>query len=264
MQRSSSGSRNGVNAMVHTLKSMNDLSLKKRSKEQFKNSFSDEFYKDYPDATTAEIDKQYANNIDWGKGQQLGRTPTELMKTENLPNVIKSFEERRANIAKSKLLLPTASPVAPAIPVVAPVAPVAPAPAKAPAQAAPQAAPQATPVTAAPAKAPPPPPAPKKAPPPPPAPVAPPPAVAKAPPKTSPKNTDDTRDYKPVNFQGLTKDENSNAKVHVKMAHVQITKSDIEKELERQNNRRFGFQHNKISYNTHWGKQGGKISAELI
>ena len=67
MQRSSSGNRNGVNAMVHTLKSMNDLSLKKRSKEQFKNSFSDEFYKDYPDATTAEIDKQFENNIAWGK-----------------------------------------------------------------------------------------------------------------------------------------------------------------------------------------------------
>ena len=48
------------------------------------------------------------------------------------------------------------------------------------------------------------------------------------------------------------------------MAHVQITQSDIEKELERQNNRRFGFQHNKISYNTHWGSQAGKISSELI
>ena len=83
-------------------------------------------------------------------------------------------------------------------------------------------------------------------------------------PKTSPIKTDDTRDYKQVKFQGLTKDENSNAKVQVKMARVQITKSDIEKELERQNNRRFGFQHNKISYNTHWGKQGGKISSELI
>ena len=100
---------------------------------------------------------------------------------------------------------------------------------------------------------------------------APPPTVSKAPPptpktspKTSPTKTDNTRDYKQVKFQGLTKDENSNAKVHVKMAHVQITKSDIEKELERQNNRRFGFQHNKISYNTHWGKQGGKISSELI
>ena len=98
-------------------------------------------------------------------------------------------------------------------------------------------------------------------------PQAPPPTVAKEPPptpKTSPTKTDDTRDYKQVKFQGLTKDENSNAKVHVKMAKVQITKSDIEKELERQNNRRFGFQHNKISYNTHWGKQGGKISSELI
>ena len=83
-------------------------------------------------------------------------------------------------------------------------------------------------------------------------------------PKTSPIKTDDTRDYKQVKFQGLTKDENSNAKVQVKMARVQITKSDIEKELEKQNNRRFGFQHNKISYNTHWGKQGGKISSELI
>ena len=260
MQRASSGSRNGVNAMVHTLKSMNDLSLKKRSKEQFKNSFSDEFYKDYPDATTAEIEKQFANNIDWGKGQQLGRTPTELMQTANLPNVIKSFEERRANIAKSKLA-PVAAPAVPAIPVVEPVAPVAPAPAKAPAQAAPQAAP----VTAAPAKAPPPPPAPKKAPPPPPAPVAPAKTAPPPPtPNTSPKKTDNTRDYKPVKYQALTADENSNAKVHVKMAHVQITKSDIEKELERQNNRRFGFQHNKISYNTHWGKQGGKISAELI
>ena len=101
------------------------------------------------------------------------------------------------------------------------------------------------------------------------APQAPPPTVAKEPPKApqsppTPTKTDDTRDYKQVKFQGLTKDENSNAKVHVKMAHVQITKSDIEKELERQNNRRFGFQHNKISYNTHWGKQGGKISSELI
>ena len=100
---------------------------------------------------------------------------------------------------------------------------------------------------------------------------APPPTVAKEPPptpktspKTSPIKTDDTRDYKQVKFQGLTKDENSNAKVHIKMAHIQITKSDIEKELERQNNRRFGFQHNKISYNTHWGSQGGKISTQLI
>ena len=109
--------------------------------------------------------------------------------------------------------------------------------------------------------------------PPPKAPKAPPATVSKAPaktapppptPKTSPIKTDNTRDYKPVKYQGLTADENSNAKVHVKMAHVQITKSDIEKELERQNNRRFGFQHNKISYNTHWGKQGAKISAELI
>ena len=83
-------------------------------------------------------------------------------------------------------------------------------------------------------------------------------------PKNSPTKTDDTRDYKQVKFQGLTKDENSNAKVQVKMARVQITKSDIEKELERQNNRSFGFQHNKISYNTHWGKQGSKISSELI
>ena len=83
-------------------------------------------------------------------------------------------------------------------------------------------------------------------------------------PKNSPQKTDDTRDYKQVKFQGLTKDENSNAKVKVKMARVQITKSDIEKELEKQNNRRFGFQHNKISYNTHWGKQGSKISSELI
>ena len=83
-------------------------------------------------------------------------------------------------------------------------------------------------------------------------------------PKNSPTKTDDTRDYKQVKFQGLTKDENSNAKVNVKMAHIQITKSDIEKELEKQNNRRFGFQHNKISYNTHWGKQGSKISSELI
>ena len=83
-------------------------------------------------------------------------------------------------------------------------------------------------------------------------------------PKNSPAKTDDTRDYKKVNFQGLTKDENSNAKVKVKMARVQITKSDIEKELERQNNRRFGFQHNKISYNTHWGSRAGKISSELI
>ena len=83
-------------------------------------------------------------------------------------------------------------------------------------------------------------------------------------PKNSPTKTDDTRDYKQVKFQGLTKDENSNAKVKVKMARVQITKSDIEKELEKQNNRRFGFQHNKISYNTHWGKQGSKISSELI
>ena len=91
-----------------------------------------------------------------------------------------------------------------------------------------------------------------------------PPKAPKTSPKTSPTKTDDTRDYKQVKFQGLTKDENSNAKVHVKMAHVQITKSDIEKELERQNNRRFGFQHNKISYNTHGGKHGGKISAELI
>ena len=104
-----------------------------------------------------------------------------------------------------------------------------------------------------------------------PPPKAPPATVSKAPPptpktspKTSPTKTDDTRDYKQVKFQGLTKDENSNAKVHVKMAKVQITKSDIEKELERQNNRRFGFQHNKISYNTHWGKQGSKISSELI
>ena len=257
MQRSSSGSRNGVNAMVHTLKSMNSLTRKNRTKKQFESFFSDEFYKDYPDANTAEIDARFANNIDWGKGQQLGRTPTELMQTANLPNVIKSFEERRANIAKSKLLSVAAPavPVAPAIPVVAP-APVV--PASVPAKAAPKAVP-------APAPPPPPTPAPKKAPPPPPEPVAPAKTAPPPPtPNTSPKKTDDTRDYKPVKYQGLTADENSNAKVHVKMAHVQITKSDIEKELERQNNRRFGFQHNKIRYNTHWGSQAGKISAELI
>ena len=95
-------------------------------------------------------------------------------------------------------------------------------------------------------------------------PAATPPSTTPPTPKNSPTKTDNTRDYKQVKFQGLTKDENSNAKVQVKMARVQITKSDIEKELEKQNNRRFGFQHNKISYNTHWGKQGGKISSELI
>ena len=145
MQRSSSGSRNGVNAMVHTLKSMNALSLKNRTKKQIESFFSDEFYKDYPDANTAEIDKQFANNIDWGKGQQLGRTPTELMQTANLPNVIKSFEERRANIAKSKLLS-VAAPAVPAIPVVAP-APVV--PASVPAKAAPKALPTPAPPTCA-------------------------------------------------------------------------------------------------------------------
>ena len=206
MQRSSSGSRNGVNAMIHTLKSLNALSQGKRSKAQFQNFYSDEFYKDYPDAKPTEIIKAFDNNIAWGRGNKLGGTPTEIMKNVNLPEAIKGFEERQANIAKSKLLLPTASPVAPAIPVVEPVAPVAPAPAKAPAQAAPQAAPApapppAVPAKSAPKKAPPPPPAPKKAPPPPPAPVAPPPAVAKAPPKTSPKKTDDTRDYIPVKYQ---------------------------------------------------------------
>ena len=39
---------------------------KKRSKEQFKNSFSDEFYKDYPDATTEQIGKAFENIIAWG------------------------------------------------------------------------------------------------------------------------------------------------------------------------------------------------------
>ena len=49
----------------------------------------------------------------------------------------------------------------------------------------------------------------------------PPPPTPQSSPKTSPIKTDDTRDYKQVKFQGLTKDENSNAKVHVKMAKVQ-------------------------------------------
>ena len=86
--------------MVHTLKSMNSLTRKNRTKKQFESFFSDEFYKDYPDANTAEIDKQFANNIDWGKGQQLGRTPTELLQTANLPDAIKKFEERQAEINK--------------------------------------------------------------------------------------------------------------------------------------------------------------------
>ena len=86
---------------------------------------------------------------------------------------------------------------------------------------------------------------------------------AKSPPK-SPKNDEDTRDYKQVKFQGLTAHENSQAKVHVKTAHVQITKSDIEKELEKQRNRRFSFHAPKIVYNSHWGRVAGKMSSELF
>ena len=62
--RTNSGSRQGITAMVHTLKSMKDLTLKKRSREQFKISFSDEFYKDYPDATTKKINNAFENHID--------------------------------------------------------------------------------------------------------------------------------------------------------------------------------------------------------
>ena len=86
---------------------------------------------------------------------------------------------------------------------------------------------------------------------------------AKSPPK-SPKHDEDTRDYKQVKFQGLTANENSQAKVHVKTAHVQITKSDIEKELEKQRNRRFSFHTPKIVYNSHWGRDAGKMSSELF
>ena len=57
MIRTKSGSRSGVGAMVHTLKSLKAISHGKRSKEQFQNFFSDEFYKDYPDATPPEIIK---------------------------------------------------------------------------------------------------------------------------------------------------------------------------------------------------------------
>jgi len=88
-------------------------------------------------------------------------------------------------------------------------------------------------------------------------------ARAKSPP-VSPKNDENTRDYKQVKFQGLTANENSQAKVHVKTAHVQITKSDIEKELEKQRNRRFSFHAPKIVYNSHWGRDAGKMSSELF
>jgi hypothetical protein len=86
---------------------------------------------------------------------------------------------------------------------------------------------------------------------------------AKSPPK-SPKNDEKPRDYKQVKFQGLTANENSQAKVDVKTAHVQITKSDIEKELEKQRNRRFSFHAPKIVYNSHWGRDAGKMSSELF
>ena len=163
--RTNSGSRQGVTAFVHTLKSMKDLSLKKRSKAQFLNSFGDEFYKDYPDATTTEINNAFDNNIQWGKGQQLGRTPTELMQTANIADAIKGFEERQANIAKSKILPPTspketpaAYPVAPA-PVPAKGAPKAPPPPPPPppAKGAPKAAPAPVPAKGAPKAAPAPP-----------------------------------------------------------------------------------------------------------
>ena len=83
-------------------------------------------------------------------------------------------------------------------------------------------------------------------------------------PPVSPKNDEDTRDYKQVKFQGLTAHENSQAKVHVKSAQIQITKSDIEKELEKQRNRRFSFHAPKIVYNSHWGRDAGKMSSELF
>ena len=277
MQRSSSGSRKGVNAMVHTLKSMKALTERKRSRKQFESFFSDEFYKDYPDATTVEIGKAFDNNIAWGKGNKLGGTPTEIMKNVNLSEAIKGFEERQAHIAKSKLLS-VAAPAVPAIPVAVPVAPVV--PASVPAKAVPVApvVPASVPAKAAPkavpAPAPPPPPAPKKAPPPPPAPGAPPPAVAGAPPPIPPpgifpiKQKKFEEDHKEENqLKKITRHnvEKIDDSVKVKPSSTvmpTIEASDIRRALAKSNNRRFKIGTNVIKYHRLNGI--GKTATDFI
>ena len=250
MQRTNSGSRTGVSAMVHTLKSMEDLSLKKRSKEEFKKSFIDEFKKDYPDATTTEINTAFANNIDWGKGKQLGRTPTELMKRDNLPDAIKGFEERQANIAKSKIM-PTSPTAAPAIPApppspkATPAIPAPPAPAKtAPAKAPVKTAPKTAPVKTAPVKT-----APKAAPKA--APAAP--QVAAVIPRTQAQKDKDEGPTEEGQFKKITRNNvgeiNDNVKVHIKSnVSPTVTASAIAKQMQIINQRRFKIGHANIIY----------------
>ena len=122
MQRSSSGTRKGVNAMIHTLESMEDLSQRKRSAAIFKDTFNAQFLIDYPDATAAEIVKAYDNNIAWGKGKRLGDNATEMLKNAKLPSTIRTFNERKDDIAKSKLFLSVAAPAVPVAPQAAPQA----------------------------------------------------------------------------------------------------------------------------------------------
>jgi len=267
--RTNSGSRNGVSAMVHTLQSMNNLSIKKRSKEQFQNTFSDEFYKDYPDANTTEIETAFKNNIAWGKGNQLGGTPTDILKRDNLPDAIQGFKDREDKILKAKQLPPppppppaldavqeqiaqqqkkqkereakkaaelaaqqaAQAPVAVAQVAVAPVAPVLPVGKKAPAVA---------PV----------PPVGKKAP------VLP---VGKLPPapSTSPPPQEEETDkvFKPVNFQKLTQHQNLKPKVVEKKITEQVTESDLITALKRQQNRLLKMGTGaKLRYNYAWGK----------
>jgi len=244
--RTNSGSRNGVSAMVHTLQSMNNLTMKKRSKTQMENTFSDEFYKDYPDANTTEIKKAFQNNIDWGKGKQLGRTPTEILKPGNLADALKGFKEREDVILKAKLAPPPPPPPAPvAVASGAPVPPVAPPP------------PQAK-------LPPPPPPAGKKAPAVAPAlpvgkkaPVLPvgklPPAPSTSPPPQIAPETDKV--FKPVNFQQLTKNQNLKPKVTEKQVTEQVTESDLITALKRQQNRLLKMGTGaKLRYNYAWGK----------
>ena len=224
--------------MVHTLQSMNNLTMKKRSKEQFQNTFSDEFYKDYPDANTTEIKKAFDNNIDWGRGKLLGRTPTEILQIKNLPDAIRGFKEREDAILKAKLAPP---PPPPAPVAVAPVAPVAAAPVASPA-------PPVLPVG-------------KKAPPPPPPqgkqqgklpPVPPQGKLPPAPPQVEPE-TDKV--YKDINFQKLTQHQNLKPKVVEKQIKEQITESDLITALKRQQKRLLKMGTGaKLRYNYAWGK----------
>jgi len=107
--------------MVHTLETMKNMTSRKRTKAQFESSFSDEFYKDYPDANTGEIKTAFKNNIDWGRGNQLGGTPTDILKPANIGEALKGFQEREDKILKAKILPPPLSPpLSPQPPVVAP------------------------------------------------------------------------------------------------------------------------------------------------